>query len=194
MYSIDSDRIRQAKVTQILIILNVVCFIAFNPYYSQEIWLYLVQYNESVWQGEVWRLLTSIFMHFDIGHIFYNMLGLLLFGTTVESYFNRKEYIATYLISGLVGSIFSLLLNQPAVLSAGASGAIYGLMGAAFVILARQNQFIFIYGLIYIGIAVANSFAPGIGTWAHIFGLAMGLLFGYLWVRKMRQIRQVHNY
>lgn len=188
MYSIDSDKIRKAKVTQILIIINVVCFIIFNRDYSENLWLYLAQYNESVWQGEVWRLITSTFMHFDIGHIFYNMLGLLLFGTTVESHFNRKEYIATYLISGVVGSVFSLLLNSPNTLSAGASGAIYGLMGAAFVILARQNQFIFIYGLIYIGIAVANSFAPGIGTWAHIFGLATGLLFGYLYLRKVRQI------
>ncbi|MBD3350181.1 MAG: rhomboid family intramembrane serine protease [Candidatus Lokiarchaeota archaeon] len=189
MYSLDQDKIRNARITQVLIIINVVCFIAFNPIYSEKLWLVLAQYNAAVWDGQIWRLITSVFLHGNIEHIFYNMIGLLLFGATVEGFMNKKEYIATFLLSGLVGSIFSLLLESPETLSVGASGAIYGLMGASFMILSKENPFIFLYGIIYIVISVWGSFAPGIGTWAHIFGLATGLLFGYLYNRKVRAMR-----
>jgi rhomboid protease GluP len=193
MYAIDGDKIRHAKVTLILIIINVVCYIIFNPSYTFDLWLLMAQINSSVLNGEVWRLLTSIFMHADLIHLLSNMYGLFAFGVTVESFFNKKEFLVAYFSSGIVGSIFTLILFPPGTLSIGASGAIFGLMAISFVILARTDKRVLLFGIIYIVFAIQTSFQPGIGTWAHIFGFLTGLLFGYLYLRKTGKINKFYT-
>jgi len=88
---------------------------------------------ELVWElGDFHRLFTSMFIHFGIVHLIMNGFGLFIFGTRLELYYGRNAFLLIYFISGLIGSIASLFLTAPYVVSAGASGAIYGLLGAAF--------------------------------------------------------------
>lgn len=168
-----------AKITLGLIVSNVIFFIIFNPDYTFDLWFALSQYNSAVLEGEIWRLFTSIFMHADFLHLLSNMYGLFVFGVTVESFFTKKQYLFAYITCGFIGSVFTLLLFPPDTISIGASGAIFGLMAISFMILARRDSRVFLFGLIYIIISISNSFQPGIGTWAHIFGFLTGLLFGY---------------
>lgn len=183
MYAIDGDKIRNAKVTLSLIVSNVIFFIIFNPDYTFDLWFTLSQYNAAVLNGEIWRLFTSIFMHADFIHLLSNMYGLFVFGVTVESFFTKKLYLISYIACGFVGSVFTLLLFPPDTINIGASGAIFGLMAISFMILARRDSRVFLFGLIYIVISISNSFQPGIGTWAHLFGFITGFFIGF-WYNK----------
>ncbi|MHA1339004.1 MAG: rhomboid family intramembrane serine protease [Promethearchaeota archaeon] len=187
MFALDAEMIKKARVTQYLIAINIIFYIIFNPDYNFTWWFALAQYNQAILQGEVWRLITSIFLHGDILHIFYNMFGLLIFGATMENITSKRFYIGLYLFSGFIGSFFTLILTSPLTISVGASGAIFGLMGYCFVILSRENPYVFLYGIIYLAFAISKSFAPGIGTWAHIFGLLTGLLSAYIIIKKQER-------
>jgi len=81
-------------------------------------------------QGQWYRLFTAMFVHFGVGHFFANVMGFIVFGTRVERYFGRVAFVVIYIISGLLGSLFSLYFTTG--YAAGASGAIYGLIGAIF--------------------------------------------------------------
>jgi membrane associated rhomboid family serine protease len=103
------------------------------------------------------------------------------------------EYLLIYLISGIIGSLFSLWLNPIYSNSMGASGAIFGIMGAAFIVNARQNKNYFLFSLIYIVWDIYRSFDPGIGTWAHIFGLACGLILGFI-IHRRKYNQSKHDF
>lgn len=193
MYVLTGERIKKARMTQLLIIINIACFIAFNIFLDPKYWYLMVQYNEAVFQGQIWRLFTAMFIHANVFHIFSNMLGLFLFGATLEGIFSRKWFLLTYFVSGLLGNIFSLFLYPPLTIGLGASGAIYGLMGATFIILAKRNPMVFLFGAIYIGFSLYSSLMPGIGFYAHFFGLLGGLLFGLLYNRREKRIRAAYN-
>jgi len=190
MYILDSESIKKARITQTLIIINSICFIVFNLLLPIEFILQLVQINEKIINnGEYYRLLTSMFLHADIMHIFSNMIALLFFGTAVENNFSKIEYIIIYFISGLIGNLFSLILLPLNVISLGASGAIFGLIGAAFILFTVDGDRTLIFlGLFYLLFFIISSLAPGINLWAHLFGLIGGILFGYIFVRKRKVI------
>jgi rhomboid protease GluP len=200
MCALSSESISRAKTTQILILLNVIIFIlgefidgntSFAVFFAQE--------KGKIMDGEVWRLLTSIFIHWDLNHLINNMIGLLLYGSLLETRLGRSQFILIYLIAGLMGSIFSFILPPltpcPVTFcySAGASGAIFGLMGVSFIVLSKETGRIYLYGLIYIIYSVVVSFQPNIGVWAHIFGLIAGLLYGFIYYLRGRKYNR-YNY
>jgi membrane associated rhomboid family serine protease len=126
--------------------------------------------------GEYWRLITAAFLHYGPIHIGMNMLALYWFGTPVERYLGRFRYLLVYLVSGLAGSAGALVVtpNSPTV---GASGAIFGILGAAFV-LERQGAYVFggsAIGIIAINLVFSFTFA-GISIGGHIGGLIGGAL------------------
>lgn len=140
-----------------------------------------------------WRLLTSIFVHIGFVHLLANMWALYVLGRLAESLYGRWSYLTTYLLAGLAGSVASLLWN-PMNVSAGASGAIFGVVGAlitTFLVgklpLPRHNiRFILItlivfagFDLIY-GIWKSAENAPHPDNAAHIGGLVFGLIVGVL--------------
>jgi rhomboid protease GluP len=188
MYVLDSESLKKAKITQALIIINCLCFIVFNILLPLEFILQLVQINSKIlYDSEYYRLFTSMFLHADIMHIFSNMIALLLFGTAVENNYSKLEYLIIYIISGLIGNLLSLILLPLDVISLGASGAIFGLIGAAFVLFAVDGDRTLIFlGLIYLFYFIVASLAPGINLWAHLFGLMGGILFGYIFIRKRK--------
>jgi membrane associated rhomboid family serine protease len=124
--------------------------------------------------GEWWRLLTATFLHGSLIHLGMNMLVLWLIGPPVEEYFGHARYLLLYVVSGLAGSAGALLLSggRPTV---GASGAIFGIMGAALVLEWRR---IWVFGGQALGLVVINlvlTFAiPGISIGGHIGGLVGG--------------------
>jgi len=119
------------------------------------------------------------------------MIALLLFGATVENnqYVSKLEFVLIYFISGLIGSLFTLLLLPTYAISLGASGAIFGLIGAAFIIVATENRALLPIALLYLAFYIFASFSPGINIWAHIFGLIGGMLIGYIIYSRRKKLR-----
>jgi membrane associated rhomboid family serine protease len=127
-------------------------------------------------EGDWWRLITAAFLHYGPLHLAMNMLALWWFGAAVEQTIGRGRYIALYLVSGLAGSAGALLLD-PTVPTVGASGAIFGILGAAFV-LERQHTYVFGGGaLTIIALNLVFTFTiSSISVGGHLGGLAGGAL------------------
>jgi Uncharacterized membrane protein (homolog of Drosophila rhomboid) len=139
-------------------------------------------------QSEPWRMITTLFLHGSILHIGLNMYSLLIFGAILERALGRWRYLSLYLLSGLGGSV-GVLLIAPGIAVLGASGAIFGLLGAFFVIQRRLGgnsvQLMIVIGLNL----VAGFVIPGIAWQAHVGGLLVGGLVAFVLV-KTRQPRQ----
>lgn len=124
-------------VTYVLIAINLVVFALQMA--SPEMERQLVLWPPAVANGEIFRLLTSAFMHFGFAHIAFNMLALYFVGPPLEMALGRLRYTALYLLSALGGSTLVYLLTLNAQ-TAGASGAVFGLFGAMFVVGKRLNM------------------------------------------------------
>ncbi|WP_344293032.1 rhomboid family intramembrane serine protease [Agromyces neolithicus] len=142
---------------------------------------------------EPWRMITSVFVHSTglIFHVLLNMYTLWIFGQLLEGLLGRWRFLALYLISGLGGSIGVLWLSDPRVGVVGASGAIFGLMGAFLVIQRRlggQTTQLFVL----LGINLVIGFIPGFSiAWqAHLGGLVVGALVGFIFVETRQRSRQ----
>lgn len=146
-------------------------------------------YSIGVADGEWYRLLTVAFVHEEIWHIGMNMLALWILGSALEPVLGRWRFISLYLISALGGSAASLSAASPYFVSVGASGAVFGLMGALFVImrkLGRQTGAV----VAILGINVVFGFmVQGIDWRAHLGGLAMGSLLAAVFAYVPRQYR-----
>jgi len=129
-----------------------------------------------------WRMLTSLFVHGSILHIIFNMYSLFVLGPELERLVGRWRFVALFLLSGLGGSV-AVLLSSPGSPVIGASGAIFGLFAAYFVIArhlggnSRQLIIVIVINLV-IGFIV-----PGIAWQAHVGGLLIGALVAFVLVR-----------
>ncbi|TFD69204.1 rhomboid family intramembrane serine protease [Cryobacterium sp. Hb1] len=136
---------------------------------------------------EPWRMLTSVFLHSQGGlpfHVLLNMYALWLFGPMLEGMLGRGRFLALYLISGFAGSVGVLVL-APSTSVVGASGALFGLMGA-FLIIQRGLGGNSKQLLVLLGINVVVSFIPGIAWQAHLGGIVGGALIGFVLMRTRR--------
>jgi membrane associated rhomboid family serine protease len=133
-------------------------------------------YGPLVKDGDWWRLITTAFLHANLLHIGFNMLALWWIGAPVENYLGRARYVGLYLVSGLAGSA-GALLQSPHGVTVGASGAIFGILGAMLILewqatgrLGGQAM-----TLIVINLAISFGFA-GISWGGHVGGLIGGIL------------------
>ena len=133
--------------------------------------------------GEVYRLITYMFLHGGLIHIFFNMYSLYIVGPRVEDFFGKWKFLLIYLISGISGGLLSIAMNGD-VISVGASGAIFGLFGALLyfgynyrgyigAIIKSQILPIVIYNLLI------GFFISGIDMWGHVGGLIGGIITTY---------------
>ncbi len=131
--------------------------------------------------GEWWRLVTSGFLHYGLIHLGFNMLILLQLGTLLEPALGRLRLGALY-VTALLGGALGVLLLQPDSLTAGASGAVFGLMGATVVGLRARGADPMATGLpMLLGVNLLLTFAiPGISIGGHLGGLVVGSAAGYL--------------
>ena len=179
-------------VTPTLVVLNLGTYVAMiaagvHPLApaSEDILAWGGNYSDATTRGEWWRLLTCTFLHIGLLHLALNMWALWSVGRLVERLFGNLGFAALYLGAGLIGSIASLIFN-PELLSAGASGAVFGVFGAlmgvvvrlrgrlppAFVkSLTRDSAFVLVANL-----AITFS-VSGIDVAAHLGGLGAGMLF-----------------
>jgi membrane associated rhomboid family serine protease len=133
-------------------------------------------YGPAVAQGDWWRLITSAFLHGSLIHIAFNMYFLWFVGSPVEQALGRGRFLLVYLVSGLAGSAGALVFT-PTSPTVGASGAIFGILGAALV-LERQRNYVLggsALGLIVINLILSFAIA-NISIGGHIGGLVGGAL------------------
>lgn len=157
-------------------------------------------YRPLVRSGQVWRLLTSIFLHIDIIHLIVNMYALFIIGRQVESFLGRFKYLIVFLGSGIIGSLLGVVIHEN--VSAGASGAIFGLLGSLLyfgyhyrlylgTVLRTQVVPVIILNL------VIGFMLPGIDNYAHIGGLIGGYLItmalGIPSTSKLRKTDQING-
>jgi len=150
------------------------------------------QYNLFVLNGWYWQLFTAMFVHVDIVHLFGNMFFLLIFGLRAEELFAFKEYFATYFLSGLAGNLLTLLFG-PSMVSAGASGAIFGLFGACTIYVRRAVGQSIIGALLFSFFLLMMNSGGNVNNLAHFGGLVAGLLVGYT-LASRRKLRAVYDY
>ena len=181
---------KKPYVTYTLIGINIfvylVCFLSLmiKPEINTLITYYGVN-NYKLIQAEgylgLYRLITSIFLHADIFHIFFNMYALYITGTQVERYYGKKKMLTIYFVSGIVGSLFSNVFMSSGTISMGASGAIFGLFGALLCFAYNYRAVLgdFLKGSL-LPVLIINLclglFISGIDVFSHIGGLIGGVL------------------
>ena len=150
------------------------------------------QYNLFVLNGGYWQLFTAMFVHVNIVHLVGNMFFLLIFGLRAEELFSVQEYLLVYLSSGLTGNLLTLLFD-PSWVSAGASGAIFGLFGACTIYVRRAIGQSIISALLYSFFLLMLSAGQNVNNLAHLGGLVIGLIIGYL-LATIRKPKVVYEY
>jgi len=185
-----------AIVTKILVALNLIVYlitVAQSPYANQlnnpggSLFNKWALYGPAVDNGDWWRLITSAFLHGGLLHIAFNMLALWWLGSPVEIALGRARYLGLYLVSGLAGATGALLADPHSV-TVGASGAIFGLLGAGLILEWQATGSLAGNYLMLIVINLAISFAvPGISYGGHIGGLVGGIVTTLAFTRGGRQ-------
>jgi membrane associated rhomboid family serine protease len=126
--------------------------------------------------GEWWRVGTAAFLHANALHILFNMFALWLLGRALETYIGTARFLAIYVVAGISGSAGALLMTNAHTATVGASGAIFGLMGALLVLERRGVPLIGpILPVLLINLVISLAY-PGISIGGHIGGLIGGLL------------------
>jgi len=164
-------------VSKILIGLNVAVFVVNLVLDDRLFKLFAMQGGAVALEGEQYRLITSAFLHSGLTHLAFNMLALWFVGGAVEPRLGRWRYLTVYLLSALGGSVLSYVVDSPLQVSVGASGAVFGLFGALFVLMRKLRFDVGgIVGLIAINAVIG--FIPGLNiNWrAHLGGLLVGTL------------------
>lgn len=167
-----------ANVTKALIGLNVLVYLitASQGRTPGSVFEKFVLFGPWVAQGDWWRLVSSMFLHWGIIHIGSNMLALWFIGTPVEQYLGRVRFGLLYFVSGLAGSA-GALLQAPTSAIAGASGAVFGILGAMLILEWNVTGSLAGQAMTWIVINLAISFGiPGISWGGHIGGLVGGIL------------------
>ena len=176
-------------VTYALIAVNVLMFILQTA--SDDVGRRLTLWSPAVADGELYRLLTSAFLHFGVTHLLFNMWALYVVGPPLERSLGRLRFGALYALSALGGSVVVYLLSPLNAATAGASGAVFGLFGATFVVGRRLNLDVrWVVALIAINLVITFAI-PGISWQGHVGGLVTGALVALAYVYAPRERRNL---
>lgn len=180
------------KITYTIIGINVLVYIicvliSGNPFEFDNSLLVSAGANarQLVENGEYYRLITCMFLHGGLIHIACNMYSLYCIGPLVEQVYGKLKYILIYFIAGISGSVLSALFMSYKIISVGASGAIFGLLGAVLVVSIKlrkqigKNLLLNILSVIVINLIISFTL-PNIDYSAHIGGLIGGIITGML--------------
>jgi membrane associated rhomboid family serine protease len=149
-----------------------------------------------------WQLVTCMFMHGSIGHLFFNMYTLYLFGSVLENIWGTRKFLTFYFITGIGAGLFNILIQHLTgnfALMIGASGAIYGiLMGYAMLypdsiltllfppVSLKAKWFVLIFAGIELLLGLSNNPADNVAHFAHLGGLVFAFLLLMFWKKKHR--------
>jgi membrane associated rhomboid family serine protease len=140
-----------------------------------------------------WTIVTSMFIHAGFFHLLGNMLILFFFGTFLLRMVGSGRFLLVYFVGGIVGNALYLLLGDSLSIAVGASGAIYAIAGALVALVPRVRVLLWFFfpmplWVVVLVFFVLWSFIPGVAWQAHIGGLALGLIAGYFFRRRLRGI------
>jgi uncharacterized protein len=156
--------------------------------------------NSNVFNGEIWRFLSAVFLHGGLAHLVYNLFALILFGSILESLIGGRKFLIVFFISGILANLISVNFYDS---SLGASGAIFGIIGALVII--RPMLVVWAFGLPMpmflagalwsigdvlgtIGFLTGNPI-DNTGNIAHLSGMFFGMLFGAFYKEKRRRMK-----
>jgi len=166
------------RVSQALLAVNVVVFLVQQG--SDDVTNRFALIPTAIAQHHEWyRLITSAFLHEGVLHIAFNMYALWLVGPQLERALGWPRFVALYLAAGLGGGAASYLLSPINIAGLGASGAVFGLFGAYFVIARRVGVGASQIGALIVINLLLGFTLPHIDNWAHIGGLATGVVIAY---------------
>lgn len=185
--------IRLYPITSMILLLNIIMFLLMSIHGSSKSSLTLVTFgaifNHPEYTSAIWRYFASTFLHVGFDHLLFNSISLFIFAPPLERLLGKLQYVLLYLGSGAVGSFASVILLPALTISAGASGAIYGVFGA-FVAMGRfrrdlidQQSLKTIYIILVIGI-IYSFMNPVVNLYAHLGGFIGGFAWFYLMLRK----------
>lgn len=193
---------KKAYVNIALIVLNALYFVYLELAGNTESTAFMVAHGAMyaplvLEEGEYYRLLTSVFMHFGVNHIMNNMLILFVLGDNLERALGHVKYLIFYLICGMGANIVSMMINigqYGTIVSAGASGAIFGVIGGLlYAVMINRGQLenlstrqltVIVVCSLYFGFT-----STGVDNTAHIAGLLIGMFMGLLLYRKPKKKR-----
>lgn len=190
----------RAYVNFSLLALNIMVFLYLELTGSTEDTQFMVSHGAMyaplvMEDGQYYRLITSVFMHFGINHIMNNMLILFILGDNLERALGHIKYLVFYLICGVGANVISMMMNLSRyriVVSAGASGAIFGVIGGLlYAVVVNRGQLedlstrqlvVVIACSLYFGFT-----STGVDNTAHVAGLLFGIIMGVVLYRKQKK-------
>lgn len=186
-------------VTPILIGINILVFILMvvngvsimSPD-SESLLAWGANFRPMTLDGQWWRLITNCFVHIGILHLLLNMYALMYIGSLLEPYLGTLKYLLAYVLTGIVASMASLWWHDLTV-SAGASGAIFGMYGVFLAMLTtnliekNQRKDLFTSIAVFVGFNLLYGTRGGIDNAAHIGGLLSGMLIGYAYIPGLKK-------
>ena len=189
------NRYRSSTQVWVLLAINVAVFIMTTA--RPDIGNYLAM-TKPITDSHYWTILTAMFVHTSFAHIFFNMLHLYFFGTFSSQLVERKWFLLVYFIGGIVGNLMFLAIGPMNSAAVGASGAIFALGG--LLAMMRPKLRVYLYFFIpmplWLGIIIAftlTAFVAGIAWQAHLGGLIVGLIVGFI-LRRQELIYRESGY
>ena len=186
-------------VTLILVAVNIIVFLVMSALGDTEDAYFMLMHGASfspavVLGGEYYRLFTSMFLHFGAEHLLYNMLMLIFLGDTLEKIVGKIPYLLIYLAGGMAGNLLSVAVEwrqEMFSVSAGASGAVFAVLGAlCFSVILNKGKLQDYSGrrllLMAVLSVVQGMTASGINNWAHVGGLIGGFVLAVPFIRRFR--------
>lgn len=157
---------------------------------------------KKVLEGEIYRVITSVFLHGDEIHLFYNSFALFMFGGILEKIIGSKRFLFVFILSGIIGSLAyvltSILLNEIEIPAVGASGAIYGIIGTLAILKPTTIVLVYFVPIPLLFLAFFWIIIESLATFFQFFGLKTGiasqahlagLLFGIFYGKKLKESR-----
>lgn len=187
----------EALCTTVIIVINVAVFLILSLFGDTEDAVFMLQHGAMyepmvTQQHEFYRIFTSMFLHFGITHLLNNMGLLGALGWNLELEIGKMRFLIIYLVSGIGGNLLSLYFGISAetyAVSAGASGAIFGLMGALlYVVIANRGRLGRLSGRGMLFMVILSLYfgftSSGVDNWAHIGGLITGFVMAVILYRR----------
>ncbi|TQR21463.1 rhomboid family intramembrane serine protease [Psychrobacillus vulpis] len=178
-------------IVSTLLTLNIFIFLLTSiPIVGTQLYNLGVGFNLLISEGEYWRLVSPMFLHANFTHLLFNMFSLYIFGPELEQLAGKARFLTIYLLAGLIGNIATYLLQNWDYQSVGASGAIYGILGAFGALVYYTKNFLpqlkqIIIPIIVIGV-IMTFINPNINFTAHLAGLVTGFIIGMIYFHPKR--------
>ncbi len=190
------------KVTPTLVGINVLVFIALCvvnlsifDFSGRSLLLFGANFRPLIEDGQWWRFITSMFIHLNLSHLLFNCMSLLFLGRLIEPLLGHFNFFLAYMVTGIIASFASFALNVT-VISAGASGAIFGLLGIFVAILLsdlmpapqRKEWLKSVAAILVLNLGM-GLILP-VDNYAHIGGLISGIVIGFILVPMVKLNRR----